>query len=85
LSATLAQQVQEQLLEQYPTDTPVAICHKLTWKEEKILRCQLSNLAQTISDNQLTATTLIVVGKAIGNRQGLSRLYAEEFKHLFRL
>jgi len=84
LSATLSQQVQQQLLEHYPQDTPVAICHKLTWKEEKIWRCQLSELTQTINDNQLTATTLIVVGKAIDNRQGLSRLYADEFKHLFR-
>ena len=25
-----------------------------------------------------------VVGEAIGNREGLSRLYAHEFKHLFR-
>ena len=32
----------------------------------------------------LTLTTMIVVGEAIGNREGLSRLYAHEFKHLYR-
>jgi precorrin-4 C11-methyltransferase len=84
LSATLAAQVQQQLLMHYPPETPVAICHKLTWKDEKIWRCQLSELEQSIKDNNLTTTTLIVVGKAIDNRQGLSKLYHNDFKHLFR-
>jgi precorrin-4 methylase len=37
-----------------------------------------------VRDNNLTLTTLLVVGEAIDNRQGLSRLYADEFKHLYR-
>ncbi|MFA8435887.1 MAG: precorrin-4 C(11)-methyltransferase [Marinifilaceae bacterium] len=84
LSATLAEQVQKDLLVHYPEDTPVAVCYKLTWKDEKIWRGELRNLAQIIKDNQLTLTTMIVVGEAIGNRKGLSRLYAHEFKHIFR-
>jgi len=84
LSATLAEQVQKDLLVHYPESTPVAVCYKLTWKEEKIWRGELKNLAQIIKDNKLTLTTMIVVGEAIGNRKGLSRLYAHEFKHIFR-
>lgn len=84
LSATLAGEVQAQLLEHYPAHTPVAICHKLTWKEQQIWRCTLDALAHTIARHQLTATTLIVVGKAIDNRSGLSKLYDANFKHLFR-
>ncbi|QZE14732.1 precorrin-4 C(11)-methyltransferase [Halosquirtibacter laminarini] len=84
LSATLVDSVQEQLLEHYSPDTPVAVCHKLTWKDEKIFRGALSELASLVKDNNLTLTTLIVVGEAIGNRKGLSRLYAHEFKHLYR-
>ncbi|TKG93701.1 precorrin-4 C(11)-methyltransferase [Puteibacter caeruleilacunae] len=84
LSATLVQQVQEKLLTHYPADTPVAVCHKLTWKEEKIFRGKLSELAKLVKDNGLTLTTLLVIGEAIDNRKGLSRLYAHEFKHLFR-
>ena len=67
-----------------PPATPVAACYKLTWKEEKIYRGQLKDLAALVRDNNLTLTTLLVVGDAIGNREGLSRLYADEFKHLFR-
>ena len=84
LSATLAEQVQTQLLEHYPPDTPVAICHKLTWPEEKVVRCPLSGLSDTMKTEGYTLTTLIVVGRAIDNREGLSRLYAPEFKHLYR-
>lgn len=84
LSATIADQVQEELLVHYPPETPVAVCYKLTWKDERIYRGELKDLSRIVKENSLTLTTMIVVGEAIGNRQGLSRLYAHEFKHLFR-
>ena len=84
LSAAIVEQVQEELLQAYPPETPVAACYKLTWKEERIYRGQLKDLAKIVRENNLTLTTLLVVGDAIDNRQGLSRLYAHEFKHMFR-
>jgi precorrin-4 C11-methyltransferase len=84
LSAAIVEKVQEELLQCYPPTTPVAACYKLTWPEERIYRGQLSELAKLVRDNNLTLTTLLVVGDAIDNRQGLSRLYADEFKHLYR-
>lgn len=84
LSAGIAEQVQQELLMAYPPETPVAVCYKLTWKEEKIYRGELRNLAAIVREHNLTLTTLLVVGDAIDNREGLSRLYANEFKHLFR-
>ncbi|PVX52158.1 precorrin-4 C11-methyltransferase [Balneicella halophila] len=84
LSAGIAEKVQQELLEHYPPTTPVAVCYKLTWKEQKIFRGTLENLAKLVNDNNLKLTTLMVVGVAIDNRKGLSRLYAHEFKHIFR-
>ena len=84
LSAAIVEEVQAELLQAYPPETPVAACYKLTWKEERIYRGQLKDLAKIVRENNLTLTTLLVVGDAIGNREGLSRLYAHEFKHLFR-
>ncbi len=84
LSASIAEKVQRELLLHYPTDTPVAICYKLTWSDEKIWRTTLNNLAKTIADNNLSMTTMIVVGKAIGNRIGESKLYHKQFTHAFR-
>ena len=84
LSAGIVDEVQKELLMAYPPETPVAACYKLTWKEEKIYRGVLKDLARIVHDNNLTLTTLLVVGEAIDNREGLSRLYADSFKHLFR-
>jgi precorrin-4 C11-methyltransferase len=84
LSATLAAEVQSELLVHYPPDTPVAVCYRLTWKNERIYRGELKDLARIVDENQLTLTTLLVVGRAIGNRQGFSCLYDNGFKHLFR-
>lgn len=84
LSAAIADDVQKELLECYPPTTPVAACYKLTWKDQRIFRGQLKDLARIIKENNLTLTTMIVVGDAIDNREGLSRLYSHEFKHLFR-
>ena len=84
LSASIAEEVQRELLECYPPETPVAACYHLTWKDEKIFRGELRNLAAIMKENNLTLTTMIVVGEAIGNREGLSKLYSNHFTHLFR-
>ena len=84
LSAGIVDEVQKELMMAYPPETPVAACYKLTWKEEKIYRGVLKDLARIVHDNNLTLTTLLVVGEAIDNREGLSRLYNDSFKHLFR-
>ena len=84
LSAGIVDDVQAQLLEHYPENTPVAACYHLTWPDERIYRGQLKDLAKLVHDNKLTLTTMLVIGEAIDNRKGLSRLYADEFKHLFR-
>ena len=84
LSAGVVEKGQEELSRHYAPTTPVAACYKLTWKDERIYRGQLKDLAKIVKENHLTLTTLLVVGDAIDNRKGLSRLYADEFKHLFR-
>ena len=84
LSASIVDQVQSELLQHYPPTTPVAACYHLTWKDERIFRGQLQDLARIVKENDLTLTTMIVVGDAIDNRKGLSKLYSHQFKHLFR-
>ena len=84
LSASIAEEVQSELMQHYPPETPVAVCYHLTWKDEKIFRGKLEDLAAIIKEKQLTLTTLIVVGEAVGNRSGLSKLYSGHFTHLFR-
>ncbi len=85
LSANIVDDVMKELLEGgYPPETPVAACYKLTWKEQRIYRGQLKDLAKILKENNLTLTTMIVVGEAIDNRHGLSKLYDAHFAHIFR-
>jgi precorrin-4 C11-methyltransferase len=84
LSAAIVDDVQRELLQEYPEDTPVAACYHLTWPDQKIYRGKLKDLAKIVHDNHLTLTTMLVVGEAIDNRQGLSELYSKHFTHLFR-
>ncbi len=84
LSAAIVDEVQRELLQAYPEDTPVAVCYRLTWPDQKICRGTLKNLSSIVHDNNLTLTTMIVVGEAIGNRRGRSALYSKHFTHLYR-
>ena len=84
LSAAIVDDVQRELLQEYPEDTPVAACYHLTWPDQKIYRGKLKDLAKIVHNNNLTLTTMLVVGEAIDNREGLSELYSKHFTHLFR-
>ena len=85
LSAAIVEQVQEELLQAYsPENARSCLLQTHLERRKKIYRGKLKDLAQIVRDNHLTLTTLLVVGNAIDHREGLSRLYADEFKHLFR-
>lgn len=84
LSATIARSVQEQLLEHYDPETPVAVLYRVSWKDEEIYTGQLKDLAQIVRDHKLTLTTLVIVGVAIGARKNRSHLYNPDWKHTFR-
>lgn len=84
LSAAIVDDVQAQLLEHYPADTPVAACYHLTWPDQRIVRGVLRDLAHIVHDNEFTLTTMLVVGEAIDNRCGQSELYNKHFTHMFR-
>jgi precorrin-4 C11-methyltransferase len=84
LSARLVDQVQQQLLTAYPPDTPTAILYRVSWPEEKTVLTQLDCLAEEVRHYNLTRTTLILVGPAVGGRKNRSRLYDRNHGHLFR-
>lgn len=84
LSAAIVDDVQRELLMEYPENTPVAACYHLTWPDQKIYRGVLKDLSEIVHKNKLTLTTMLVVGEAIDNRKGLSELYSKNFTHLFR-
>lgn len=85
LSTSLTEGLQADLLAGgYSPDTPAAVVYKATWPEERIFRCTVGTLHKTVTDNGLTKTSLIVVGRCMGDRYLRSLLYHPGFTTEFR-
>ncbi len=85
LSVSMADELSEQLIKGgYSPDTPAAVVYKATWKDEKIIRCRLSELPKAVKDSGITKTALITVGEHLGNEYELSKLYSPGFETGFR-
>ena len=85
LSTSLTEQLQEELLRGgYGADTPAAVVYKATWPDERIFRCTVGTLHETVSGNGLTKTSLIIVGHCMGEEYLRSLLYHPHFTTEFR-
>ena len=85
LSTSLTEKLQAELLEGgYAGDTPVAVVYKATWPDEKIFKCTVETLHQTVTENGLTKTSLIIVGNCMGDNYLRSLLYDPGFSTEFR-
>ena len=85
LTTSLADDAQRQLIEGgYAPETPAAIVYKATWPDQKIYRCTVGTLGETVRDNGLTKTSLIVVGGFLGDNYDRSKLYDPGFTTEFR-
>ena len=85
LSTSLAAQVQNELIEGgYDPATPAAVVYKATWPDEKIYRCTVGTLAQTVEQAGLSKTSLIIAGDCLGNEYDRSMLYHPDFSTQFR-
>ncbi|MBQ4513535.1 MAG: precorrin-4 C(11)-methyltransferase [Anaerolineaceae bacterium] len=85
LSTALGEKLQNNLLEGgYPESTPAAVVYKASWPDEKVYHCTVGTLHQTIVNNHLTKTALIIVGNCLGNNYERSMLYHPGFSTEFR-
>lgn len=80
----LEEVVNELIIGGYAVDTPIAIVHKASWPEEKIIRATLKTIVEKIKNTEINRTAMIVVGKCLDTEYALSRLYAPEFGHMYR-
>lgn len=85
LSTSLTEKLQSELLEGgYPAETPVGIVYKATWPDQRVFRCTVGTLHQTATENQLTKTSLFVVGGCLEGDYERSQLYHPEFTTEYR-
>lgn len=68
----------------YAADTPAAVVYKASWKEEKIVRGTLADLAERVKAAGICKTALVMVGEFLGDDFQLSRLYDPGFSHGYR-
>jgi precorrin-4/cobalt-precorrin-4 C11-methyltransferase len=99
LSARHVESAQAELLQHYAASTPVAICFRLGWQDEKIWLVPLEQMATVTRQQNLIRTTLYVISPALAAATvpeafvqevqdevagRRSRLYNPEHSHLFR-
>ncbi|WMJ78355.1 MULTISPECIES: precorrin-4 C(11)-methyltransferase [unclassified Sedimentibacter] len=85
LSSGLTEELSRELIAGgYDEETPVAVVYKATWPDEKIFRCTVKTLPETMQKNNITKTALILVGNFLGDSYERSELYNPKFTHEFR-
>lgn len=84
LSVGMIDELVKRLMEGYSENTPAAVVYKATWKDEKIVRGTLSDIALKTKEAGINKTALVIVGNCLGNDYELSKLYDKNFKTEFR-
>lgn len=84
LSVGAIEELASRLMTSYEPSTQVAVVYKASWKEEKIVRAKLENIAGLVKEAGITKTALVVVGDFLGDEYELSKLYDKNFSHEFR-
>jgi len=85
LSITLVGDVVEALVPSYGADCPVAIVHKATCPEQKIVLGTLGDIRAKVKAAGIKTQSLILVGRVLTAAHfANSRLYDPEFSHRFR-
>lgn len=85
LSINNLARVVRELTPVYGAECPVAVVHRASWPDQKILRGTLATIRDRVKQAGMTRTALILVGRVLGATPiSESRLYAPEHSHIFR-
>ncbi|MBR1863941.1 MAG: precorrin-4 C(11)-methyltransferase [Ruminococcus sp.] len=85
LSTSMAQELEGELIAGgYSGDTPAAVVYKATWEDERVLRCTVGTLGETVRAAGISKTALITVGDFLGESTQVSKLYDPEFSTGYR-
>ncbi|MDP2233124.1 MAG: precorrin-4 C(11)-methyltransferase [Actinomycetota bacterium] len=85
LSAGLGASVAADLGAHYPAGTPAAIVQRASWPEQRVVRCTVATLAESLAEEGIDRTAMILVGEALGGAgEERSLLYHPAFSHGYR-
>ncbi|KYF90090.1 precorrin-4 C(11)-methyltransferase [Sorangium cellulosum] len=85
LSITLLKDVTEALIPSYGADCPVAVVHKASCPDQKIVTGTLADIREKVRTEGIKSQSMILVGRVLTSTDFAdSRLYDPEFSHRFR-
>jgi precorrin-4/cobalt-precorrin-4 C11-methyltransferase len=85
LSITLLREVAASLIPEYGADCPVAVVHKATCPDQKIIRGTLIDIVARVRAAGIKTQSMVLVGRVLtANDFADSRLYAPDFSHGYR-
>lgn len=87
LAGARPDELQDELLTGYASETPAAVLHRVSWPDETIVRTTVGGLAEAMRGVGETMTVLVLVGDALGDDDvpARSHLYAPDFGTAYRL
>lgn len=84
LSVHMIEDVAEELAEEYPPETPIAVVQKASWPDEKKVVGTLETISEQVEKAEIDKTAMIVVGDFLGTEYSKSKLYDKDFSHGYR-
>ncbi len=85
LSITLMRDVTEALVPSYGPDCPVAVVHKASWPDQRIVLGTLADIRDKVREAGIKTQSMILVGHTLTATEFAdSKLYDPTFSHRFR-
>jgi precorrin-4/cobalt-precorrin-4 C11-methyltransferase len=85
LSAAQVAEVVAALTPHYGPEAPVVVAYRVSWPDQRLLRCTLATLAAEMKAAQIHLTALILIGPMLeSERARHSHLYDPAYTHRFR-
>lgn len=79
-------EIERQLVPYYGADCPVVVAYRVGWPDQMLIRGTLSDIRQSVRDQKITRTALILVGPVLAEEQEFrdSALYDPAIPHVLR-
>lgn len=85
LSINLLHKLTRELIPHYGADCPVAVVHRASCPDQKIVEGTLENIHAAVREARITSQSIIIVGRVLTACDfAQSRLYADDFTHKYR-
>ncbi len=77
--------VKEALAGGYTKKTPVGVVYRASWKDQKIIKGTLGDIAKKLKEEKITRTAIVIISDVIDpETYEYSKLYDKEFSHGYR-